>query len=182
MGSEVSKAKDKGTYAESLVVKHLKNNGWADAHRSALAGVNDIGDIVTPGITWQVKNQNTLHIPQWLRETRTQRDVAGNAWGVLVAKPAGVGAAAVGRWLAVMLRSEWAMLAECCTRLPTLTRSYSLLPSLYLNTLSDRGGVVTVPFRKNVEVHGEDKFAIMHLDTAMGMLLQWARMSDWTMR
>ena len=41
----MSKAKQKGTLAESALVKFLQSAGFPNAERRALAGINDLGDI-----------------------------------------------------------------------------------------------------------------------------------------
>src|SRR5262252_1582770 len=106
------RAKDKGTYAESLVVKHLVGSGvFPGAHRSALAGINDIGDIVgCRDYTIQVKNCKTFQVPAWLRDTEIQRARSGEPYGVLLAKRLGSGARSVGDWHAIMLGEPWKQL------------------------------------------------------------------------
>jgi hypothetical protein len=47
----MTRSKDKGTAAESLVVKYLQSTYWPHAERRALSGGLDKGDITgTPGL------------------------------------------------------------------------------------------------------------------------------------
>jgi Holliday junction resolvase len=98
----MSKAKQKGTLAETALVKFLQSAGFPGAERRALAGVNDLGDITgTPCLAWEVKNHKTYHIPAWLKETKVEQDNAEADFGILVVKPNGVGLDA-GKWWAIM--------------------------------------------------------------------------------
>ena len=104
----VNKPKAKGTQAEVLVRDHFIGAGFPDVHRSALSGIQDIGDLIGLGrVTIQVKNHATPKIPEWLRATEKQRQLAGNDFGLLVAKRQGVGARNVGNWAAIMVESQW---------------------------------------------------------------------------
>lgn len=101
----MTRPKDKGTQAESLVAAYLREHGWPYAERRALTGVLDKGDITgCPGIAWEVKYANGgIRMGTWIGETVTERANAGADHGVLVIKPAGRGAAKIGSWLAVMI-------------------------------------------------------------------------------
>lgn len=91
----MSKQKQKGTSFETLIVEFLRNNGWPEAERRALAGVNDKGDIAgVPRVAWECKNHKTLSLSAWLIETETERVNAGADVGVLVVKRKGYGQAA----------------------------------------------------------------------------------------
>lgn len=99
----MSKARRKGTTAETLVVGFLRMHGFPNAERRALHGVHDLGDVTgTPGLVWEVKNQRSYSIPQWLRETLDEQTNADADFGILVVKPNGVGASNVGQWWAVL--------------------------------------------------------------------------------
>lgn len=99
----MTKARAKGTAAETALVNYLRFQGWPYAERRALSGSVDKGDITgTPGVVWEVKAGTTLCIPQWLRETEQERINARGHVGVLVVKPKGVGVGNVDRWWSVM--------------------------------------------------------------------------------
>lgn len=94
----MSKAKQKGTAAETAVVKYLQSRGYK-VERRALSGSNDRGDIAgIEGLVIEVKSAARLSIPQWLRELDVEKanDKAGR--GILVIKPKGVGPDNVGKW------------------------------------------------------------------------------------
>lgn len=98
----MSTARAKGTAAETAVANYLKYC-WPYAERRALCGSVDRGDITgTPGLVWEVKAGSTLCIPQWLRETETERVNAKADFGLLVIKPKGVGTTNVHRWWGVV--------------------------------------------------------------------------------
>lgn len=99
----MTKSKEKGTAAESLVVKYLQSTYWPHAERRALSGGLDKGDITgTPGLAWEVKAAKTLCVPAWLRETETERINAKADYATLVIKPQGVGGKNVGEFYALM--------------------------------------------------------------------------------
>jgi hypothetical protein len=99
----MTKSKDKGTAAESLVVKYLQSTYWPHAERRALSGGLDKGDITgTPGLVWEVKAAKTLCVPAWLRETETERINAKADYATLVIKPVGIGGTRVGEFYALM--------------------------------------------------------------------------------
>lgn len=96
-------ARAKGTLAETAVARYLQQQGWPHAERRALFGSVDRGDITgTPGLVWEVKAGTTLCIPQWMRETETERANADADIGLLVVKPKGVGVTNVPGWWTVL--------------------------------------------------------------------------------
>lgn len=98
----MSQSRRKGTSAETAVVNYLQLRGWPYAERRALHGSNDRGDITgTPGICWEVKAGSRLCIPEWMRQTETERLNDGATLGVLVVKPVGIGTGQVNRWWAI---------------------------------------------------------------------------------
>lgn len=114
----VNRSKIIGTGAEVAVVKYLRDNGFAQAERRALAGIHDQGDVAgTPGLVWEVKARRTLALPAWLRETEKERARAKADFGILVVKPAGYGVTRVGRWWAVMRAEQWSKLLAAITAL-----------------------------------------------------------------
>ena len=95
----MSKAKAKGTAAETALVNWLRDNGYEYAERRALTGRLDRGDIAgIPGRVIEVKSGNKLEIPAWMKETEVERLNDGALHGYLVIKPKGLGSANVGSW------------------------------------------------------------------------------------
>ena len=99
----MSRAKQKGTSAETALVRYLQANGYPLAERRALASANDLGDVVgTIGLCWEVKNHATYKIPAWLDETRIETKNSRSDFGILVVKPNGIGLNSVDKWWAIM--------------------------------------------------------------------------------
>jgi Holliday junction resolvase len=99
----VSKAKAKGTSAESALVKYLVEQGYPNAERRALSGSNDMGDVSgCIGLVWEVKNHKTYSIPAWLDETQVEAKNANADFGILAIKPNKVGLGNVENWWAIM--------------------------------------------------------------------------------
>jgi hypothetical protein len=98
----MSKAKQKGTMAETAVAEFLKQT-WPQVERRTLGGANDKGDIAgVPNCVVEVKNQGTYKISEWLKETEQERRNAGVDYGILVIKPKGVGVSRSNEWWAVV--------------------------------------------------------------------------------
>jgi hypothetical protein len=98
----LSKAKQKGTLAETALAEYLKQT-WPGVERRALNGANDKGDIAgVPGFVVEVKNQRSYRIAEWLKETEEERLNAGEPNSILVVKPNRVGTSKVGSWWAVL--------------------------------------------------------------------------------
>lgn len=109
----MSKNKAKGTAAETALVKYLRANGFAGAERRALAGALDMGDLLGAGqLVWEVKNQRTYAIPEWLRELKDEKRNARQEHGVLVVKPRGVGLSDVNDWWAILTIKDFTELAR----------------------------------------------------------------------
>ena len=99
----MSKARQKGTLAETAFVKYLIAHGFPHAERRALHGTDDKGDVTgTVGLAWELKNHKTYQIPQWLKETLAERDNAQADYGFLVIKPNRIGVDNVDQWWVVM--------------------------------------------------------------------------------
>ena len=96
----MSKAKQKGTAAESAFLKNEQVKAmFPDVARRALTGALDQGDIGGCGnLVFEVKNQKTYSIPAWLKETEVERVNAKAEFGFLIVKPNGVGLDSVGDW------------------------------------------------------------------------------------
>jgi len=74
----VNASKDKGTKAETAVVRFLQENGHPDAERRALAGTRDRGDIAgMPKLVIEVKAEVRLDLAGWLSEARHEAANAG---------------------------------------------------------------------------------------------------------
>lgn len=98
----MSKAKQKGTSAESALVKFLKRS-FPLVERRALTGSQDQGDIAgTPNLVWEVKNQKTYKFSEWLKETKIETANANADFGFLIVKPNGIGLEKTGSWWAIM--------------------------------------------------------------------------------
>jgi Holliday junction resolvase len=108
----MSKAKQKGTAAETALVRFLQGQGFPGAERRALGGGGageDLGDITgIPALCMEVKNHATYKIPAWLRETQIETENAKADFGILVVKPNGIGMTPdkVGQWWAIMPMKE----------------------------------------------------------------------------
>ncbi len=104
----VNRPKDIGTAGESAVVKYLRAHGFPQAERRALAGAFDLGDILTPGVCWEVKagkaaeNASGGQVEAWMAETETERRNARADIGVLVLKRKAVGDTRTGQWWAYL--------------------------------------------------------------------------------
>lgn len=98
----MSKAKQKGTLAETAVAEYLKGT-WDTVERRSLSGKNDKGDIAgIPKIVIEVKNQKSYKFSEWLKETKVEKENAEADYGVLVVKPNGVGVSSVSKWWTVL--------------------------------------------------------------------------------
>ena len=98
----MSRAKQKGTLAETAVAEFLKKT-WPAVERRVLSGKNDKGDIAgVPNTVVEVKNQKSYKISEWIKETEQERTNAGTDYGILVIKPNGVGVSRVDKWWAVV--------------------------------------------------------------------------------
>lgn len=97
----MSKAKQKGTAAETAVVRYLRDNGFIHAERRALHGTLDKGDITGCGpIVFEVKDHKTITLSAWLKELHDEIVNANANTGAVVAKRRGT--TNPGDWYAVM--------------------------------------------------------------------------------
>jgi len=108
----MSKAKQKGTAAETALVRFLQGQGFPNAERRALGGGSsgeDLGDITgIPALCMEVKSQRSYKIPAWLKETEIETKNAKADFGILVVKPNGVGITPnkVGQWWGILPMQE----------------------------------------------------------------------------
>jgi Holliday junction resolvase len=102
----VSKAKQKGTAAETAVVNYLKSKGRAHIERRSLNGSNDRGDIAgIPGVVIEVKNHARMELSQWLSELEVEMRNDKASTGVVIHKKKGT--TEVGQWYATMPVDVW---------------------------------------------------------------------------
>lgn len=107
----MSKAKQKGTSAETAVVNWLKSEGWIYAERRALHGNLDKGDInMGAPVVIEVKNCKTITLSEWLKELKTEMDNADVRVGAVIAKKRGT--TDVNDWYAIMPASVLALLLK----------------------------------------------------------------------
>lgn len=99
----MSTSRRKGALAESALVDYLRTHGWKYAERRALTGSKDKGDVTgCVGLVFEQKSAARICIPEWMRETETERVNANADYGVLVIKPKGVGTTRVDQWAALL--------------------------------------------------------------------------------
>jgi Holliday junction resolvase len=97
----VTKAKAKGTAAETAVVKYLREHGFPYAERRALHGTADMGDITGCGpVVFEVKNHKQLDLAGWIKELEVEMTNAKVDTGAVIAKKRGT--TNCGDWYAVM--------------------------------------------------------------------------------
>lgn len=102
----MSKSKQKGTAAETAVVRYLQEQGL-DARRLPLSGSKDMGDILIPGhktVTVEVKNHKAMSLAEWVDEAVVEKANAGTDLGVVVHKRMRKGSPA--EWYCTMPLSE----------------------------------------------------------------------------
>jgi hypothetical protein len=93
--------KQKGTAAETAVVKYLKETFNINVERRALTGSQDKGDISgIEDVVLEVKNQKTMMLGQWIDELEVEISNANAVTGAVVHKRKGT--TDVGEWYASM--------------------------------------------------------------------------------
>jgi len=86
----MSASKQKGTAAETAIVRWFQSHGWPRAERRALSGAYDMGDInLEPGIVVEVKNTKTITLAEFVAETERERINANAEFGMCVIKKRG---------------------------------------------------------------------------------------------
>ncbi len=107
----VSKAKQKGTAAETAVVTWLKGEGWIYTERRALSGNLDKGDInMGAPVVIEVKDHKTITLSEWMKELKVEMANAEVTMGAVIAKKRGT--MDVGDWYAVMPARVFASLLK----------------------------------------------------------------------
>tara|TARA_B100001245_G_C22556664_1_gene278122 strand:+ start:115 stop:480 length:366 start_codon:yes stop_codon:yes gene_type:complete len=102
-------SKQKGTSFETLIKEYLQHGGFLSAHRTALSGGYDTGDIngiahteTDRQVSIQCKNQKKFNLSGWLDDTVEQAERLDEAVPVLVVKRPGRGAKSLDDTYAVM--------------------------------------------------------------------------------
>ena len=94
-------SKQKGTSAETAVVKHLINNGFPEAERRTLSGANDKGDISgIKDVCLEVKDHKKINLAGWIKELEVERRNALATTGAVIHKKRGT--LNVGEWYATI--------------------------------------------------------------------------------
>jgi len=94
-------SKQKGTSAETAVVKYLKENGFPKAERRALQGNLDKGDISgVEDVVFEVKDHKKMDLAGWVKELEVEVENAFAVTGAVIHKKRGT--LDVGEWYATM--------------------------------------------------------------------------------
>ena len=102
----MSKAKQKGTAAETAVVNWLQSKGRKHVERRSLNGALDRGDIAgIPSVVIEVKNCARMELPKWVGELETEIANDKADTGTVIHKKRGT--TDVGEWYATMPVSIW---------------------------------------------------------------------------
>jgi hypothetical protein len=102
----VSKSKQKGTAAETAVVRWLSERTKNRIERRTLSGSNDKGDIAgMDGVVIEVKNHARMELAQWVAELETEIANDNADTGVVIHKKRGT--TDVGEWYATMPVRVW---------------------------------------------------------------------------
>src|SRR5215475_9119314 len=109
LGERMSRARAKGTAAETAVVGYLQSMGFPHAERRALNGAKDRGDVAgIPATVIEVKNQVKAELAEWLKEAEAERDNDHAAWGVVWHRRRGK--AFPGQWYVTMTGADFVQL------------------------------------------------------------------------
>lgn len=94
-------SKQKGTAAETAVVKYFKENGFAQVERRALQGSLDKGDISgIEDVCLEIKDHKTMSLSGWLKELEVEMKNSQALTGAVIHKKRGT--LNVGEWYATM--------------------------------------------------------------------------------
>lgn len=140
-------SKNKGTAAETAVVRFAWSKGFTYAERIALAGANDQGDIVLmrdPKIIIEVKAGKSAQtaslgqISKWLDDTRRERDNANAKHGLLIIQRQGFGNTRVGSWECWTLSDDHGVFVECdksfTTVMVSVENMFDAIGEMYVTT------------------------------------------------
>jgi len=107
----MSKAKQKGTAAETAVVNWLQSKGRKHVERRSLNGSADRGDIAGMGnVVIEVKNCERMELSKWLKELEVEIQNDKAETGVVIHKKKGT--TNVGEWYATFPVALWFTLIE----------------------------------------------------------------------
>ena len=95
----MSKSKQKGTAAETAVVRYINQFGW-NTERRALTGSADMGDITGVPVVIEVKNHRVMKLAEWVDEAKVEAANAQVGVGVVWHKRRGKGSP--GEWYVTM--------------------------------------------------------------------------------
>lgn len=167
----MSRGRDKGTWAETATVDYFQHSGFPHADRLTLKGNKDRGDVgLCPGVIAEVKNDKSMDIAGWLRETEVERGHARAAVGFLVVKPPGIGRTRVNLWWSVMYQGQWDDLRVAANwggHVVTISGAAykKMLPPLLKSP--DTGGVV---IRANGVKNERDWYVVTRLEQQVSLL------------
>ena len=107
----MSKAKQKGTAAETAVVNWLQSKGRKNVERRTLNGASDRGDIAgIPLVVLEVKNCSRMELSKWLKELEVEMHNDKAETGIVIHKKKGT--TDVGQWYATFPVGLWFALLE----------------------------------------------------------------------
>ena len=142
LGQAVNRSKQKGTAAETAVVRYLRTHGWPDAHRHTLNGAKDIGDIdlgdpTLPPVVIEIKDVKTPSEAAWLAEVDAEMRNKNAAIGVVWwHRP---GKANPGDWWVTMRVDSWVALTKIICG-PIHAHTYTVSGGAFPHTYTVSGG------------------------------------------
>jgi len=102
-------AQRKGASAEREVASFLRDNGLPHADRRG-SGFTASDIIGTPGVSWEIKDQDAIRLREWFAQTEEQQTEDGAQLGVLIIKRKGK--TNPGDWYAVVTLADLCDLLE----------------------------------------------------------------------
>jgi hypothetical protein len=94
-------SKQKGTSAETAVVKYLKLNGFPKTERRSLSGALDKGDISgIQDVCLEIKDHKAMNLSGWVKELEVEMKNSQALTGAVIHKKRGT--LNVGEWYATM--------------------------------------------------------------------------------
>lgn len=103
----MNRSKQKGTAAETAVVRYLHTRGWLHAERRALSGSQDRGDVAgIPGVVIEVKNCKRDELGAWVDEAEQERANDGAVHSAVWHKRRGT--TDPGAWFVTMTGEQYA--------------------------------------------------------------------------
>lgn len=103
-------AKAKGRKAENEIVAYLQENGYPEAERRRLSGVQDKGDVAgVRDVCIEVKNQKTHELANWLDQLFREMEHAKATWGAVMFPRIRKG---VGGWYALTTVAQYVALVR----------------------------------------------------------------------